>query len=332
MEKLLTVKNLKVSFTTDRGIFPAVRGLDFEVARGEVLGLVGESGCGKSVTVMSLLRILPNPSSIISADQITLGDTDLSSGDEHKLMKARGLKASYIFQEPMSALNPVLTVERQLSEAILLHEPQASSISDRVSDLLTQVGIASPRERMHSYPHELSGGMRQRVMIAMALSCNPELLIADEPTTALDVTVQAQILHLLKKLQTERKMAMIFITHDLSVIANIADRIAVMYAGRIVESAKTDVFFKNPKHPYSHALLGAIPHRGLAHKQRLMNIEGKAENTLATKQSCSFANRCPYKVSECDSVTPELIDSQDGRKVACHRQSEINFTSALKNQ
>ena len=299
MDKLLEVRGLKTHFATDRGLFRAVDGISFSVPRGRTVGLVGESGCGKSVTSLSVMGLVPSPPGKVEAEAVLFGDRDVLrlSADERR--KLRGGKMSMIFQEPMTSLNPVHTIGQQIVEAILAHtamSPQAARA--RAIEMLELVRIPSPAQRIDDFPHNLSGGMRQRVMIAMALSCEPALLIADEPTTALDVTIQAQILDLLSDLQRRLGMAILIITHDLGVIAEVADQVLVMYAGQIVESADVDDLFADPQHPYTIGLLGSIP-RIDVDRERLATIEGTVPSPNNQPKGCRFAPRCPFADRRC---------------------------------
>ncbi len=297
---LLKVKDLKVEFRTEDGTVRAVDGVSFAVNRGETLGLVGESGCGKSVTALSIMRLIAHPVGKITNGQILFDGKDTLPVPENQFRKLRGNRISMIFQEPMTSLNPVFTVGDQIAEAVKLHQGLNNRDAlKKAIEMLELVGIPSPSERVYNYPHQLSGGMRQRVMIAMALSCKPDLLIADEPTTALDVTIQAQIMELMKKLQQELGMAIILITHDLGVVAETCDRVAVMYAGQIVEQANVFDLFKSPKHPYTLGLLSSVPGVipgneliGIDGKPRLKTIPGMVPNLLELKGGCRFYDRC----------------------------------------
>jgi peptide/nickel transport system ATP-binding protein/oligopeptide transport system ATP-binding protein len=317
MEKLLEVRGLRTHFHTDRGLFRAVDGIDFSVGRGRTVGLVGESGCGKSVTSLSVMGLVASPPGQVEADAILFEGRNilgLSADDRRRL---RGGKMSMIFQEPMTSLNPVHTIGQQIVEAILAHttlSPQAAKA--RAVEMLELVRIPSARQRVDDYPHLLSGGMRQRVMIAMALSCEPALLIADEPTTALDVTIQAQILDLLQDLQRRLGMAMLIITHDLGVIAEVADEVVVMYAGKIVESAPVDALFADPQHPYTIGLLGSIP-RIEVDRERLSTIEGSVPSPNNQPRGCRFAPRCPFADPRCHAEPPPLRDLGPEHRVAC---------------
>ncbi len=317
MEKLLEVRGLRTHFHTDRGLFRAVDGIDFSVGRGRTVGLVGESGCGKSVTSLSVMGLVASPPGQVEADAILFEGRDVLGLSPDERRRLRGGKMSMIFQEPMTSLNPVHTIGQQIVEAILAHtqlSPQAAKA--RAIEMLELVRIPSAKQRVDDYPHLLSGGMRQRVMIAMALSCEPALLIADEPTTALDVTIQAQILDLLQDLQRRLGMAMLIITHDLGVIAEIADEVVVMYAGKIVESAPVDALFADPQHPYTIGLLGSIP-RIEVDRERLSTIEGSVPSPNNQPKGCRFAPRCPFADTRCHLEPPPLRDLGPEHRVAC---------------
>jgi peptide/nickel transport system ATP-binding protein len=317
MEKLLEVRGLRTHFHTDRGLFRAVDGIDFSVGRGRTVGLVGESGCGKSVTSLSIMGLVASPPGQVEADAILFEGRDVLGLSADERRRLRGGKMSMIFQEPMTSLNPVHTIGQQIVEAIMAHtqlSPQAAKA--RAIEMLDLVRIPSAKQRVDDYPHLLSGGMRQRVMIAMALSCEPALLIADEPTTALDVTIQAQILDLLQDLQRRLGMAMLIITHDLGVIAEIADEVVVMYAGKIVESAPVDALFADPQHPYTIGLLGSIP-RIEVDRERLSTIEGSVPSPNNQPKGCRFAPRCPFADPRCHVEPPPLRDLGPEHRVAC---------------
>jgi len=321
-EPLLRIENLRTVFHTDDGDVTAVNGVTLDVRPGETLGLVGESGCGKSVTAMSVLRLIPSPPGEVVAGRMLFRGEDLLRVSESRMRQIRGNEISMVFQEPMTALNPVYSVGNQIDEAIRLHQKvDRREARRRTIMMLENVGIPSPRERVDAYPHQLSGGMRQRVMIAMALSCRPSLLIADEPTTALDVTIQAQILDLLRKLQAEMGMAILLITHDLGVVAEMADRVVVMYAGRVMEEAPVRQLYKSPRHPYTRALLASIP-SGLV-KGRLAVIPGSVPPPFATPPGCPFHPRCSFALDVCRNVVPELEIVEGEHSVRCHRWREI---------
>lgn len=312
-EKILEVKNLQTSFFTEGGEVRAVDGVSFNVYPGKTLGIVGESGCGKSVTSLSIMRLIQSPPGKIVGGEILYQGRDLLKLNMGDMRRIRGNEISMIFQEPMTSLNPVFTIGNQIRETIALHQKGLSrkDIADKAVEMLKLVGIPAPDKRVEDYPHQLSGGMRQRVMIAMALSCNPKILIADEPTTALDVTIQAQILDLLRSLQEKVGMAMILITHDLGVVAEVADEVMVMYAGKIAEQGEVKEIFAHPKHPYTKGLLNSIPTlskdpTGKIKKKRLEPIPGIVPNMLELPQGCRFQERCTYVVDECRGKEPDL--------------------------
>lgn len=318
LERILEVSDLQTVFWSRRSRIYAVNGVSFHLNRGELLGVVGESGSGKSVTMMSLMKLLPTPPAEIASGQVRLGDRDLLSLDPREMRKVRGGEVGFIFQDPMTSLNPVLTVGYQLAEPLRKHRGLSrSEARKRAIELLSLVGIPSPRDRIDDYPHQFSGGMRQRVMIAIALACEPKVLIADEPTTALDVTIQAQILELVKKLRHEIGMSIIWITHDLGVVAGIADRVMVMYGGLIVECATVDDLFANPRHPYTRALLETIPRADMAGQERLKSIGGQPPHLTAFPASCPFASRCPHVFARCRSERPPLMAVSEGHDAAC---------------
>ena len=298
-DSVLEVRDLRTYFHTEEGVARAVDGVSFAVGRGQTLGLVGESGCGKSVSAFSIMRLVPDPPGRIEAGQILLRGRDLLALDEEEMRRVRGDDIAMIFQEPMTSLNPVLTCGFQIAEAVVLHQQvPMQEARARAVEMLQLVGIPAPEQRIDEYPHQLSGGMRQRVMIAMALSCNPDVLLADEPTTALDVTIQAQILELLESLQQSLQMAIVMITHDLGVIAETADQVAVMYAGQIVEYAETQLLFTRPRHPYTRGLLRSIP-RLDDEQERLDIIPGVVPDARAFPPGCRFAPRCPLADAHC---------------------------------
>ena len=316
-EPLLSVEDLRVKFWTNRGTVYAVNGISFEVAAGETLGIVGESGCGKSVTSLALLGILSRAGRVTSGSAI-FGGRDLLQLDDQQLRKIRGREIAMIFQDPMSSLNPVLTVGRQIREALEIHFDMERRPADRrAAELLDQVGIPSARQRLGDYPHQFSGGMRQRAMIAMALTNDPKLLIADEPTTALDVTIQAQILDLLRELVSDGDTSLILITHDLGVVAGICERVHVMYAGTFVETGSVDQVFAAPQHPYTYGLLRSVPRLDTARRQALQPIAGSPRNMLSPPDSCPFAPRCPNRIQVCTEVLPELEPVEPGHSIAC---------------
>ena len=318
-DPLLDVRDLSVEFDGQAGRFRAVDGVSFNVSRGEVLGIVGESGCGKSVTSLALMGLLPRRTATIPSGTALFEGLDLLRLAPHEMRRLRGRRLSMIFQEPMSSLNPVHTVGDQIVEAILAHERVGRrEARRRAIALLDQVGIPAARQRIDSYPHELSGGMRQRVMIAMALSLNPALVIADEPTTALDVTIQAQILELLRDLRREFGTAIVIITHDLGVVAELAERVVVMYAGRVVETAPIEQIFARPEHPYTVGLLASIPTLG-ERRRRLATIPGTVPNPFSSPQGCRFAPRCPFALQDCRTDDPPLRSLRADHWVACGR-------------
>jgi oligopeptide/dipeptide ABC transporter ATP-binding protein len=323
-DPLLRVSDLVVGFESGGVISRAVDGVSLDVHRGRTLGIVGESGCGKSVTAFSIMRLLPQPHGRILGGKIEFEGKDLAKADEPELHRVRGGRIGMVFQEPLSALNPVQSIGRQLSEVLLLHKPitRKQALSEAVS-LLGKVGIPSPEVRVGEYPHQLSGGMRQRVVIAMALSCNPSLLIADEPTTALDVTIQAQILDLMLSLQRELGMAIVLITHDLGVIAQVCDEVVVMYAGRVAEQGPVDEIFRHPTHPYTRGLLASIPRLSTARKSRLPTIEGAVPGLSEMPPGCRFQNRCPFVEQRCRDVRPPLEEVTTGHAVSCLRWREL---------
>lgn len=322
---LLAVDNLAVSFETDEGVVDVIDGVSLSIDRAETLGLVGESGCGKSVTALAIMGLLPKPAGRVTGGAIHFEDRDLTKQTSEELSEVRGNEIAMIFQEPMTALNPVHRVGRQLAESYRLHHPQASNRDVRIEALrlLEHVGIPAADRRLEDYPHQLSGGMRQRVMIAMALASQPKVLIADEPTTALDVTIQAQILQLLRDLQQEHGMSVIFITHDLGVIAELSSRVVVMYAGRVVEEADVHAVFESPLHPYTQGLLSSIPRLESVSKSTLPTIPGVVPNIEDLPLGCRFSNRCQHAQDMCSSVKPELEDAGSAHTVSCLRWQEL---------
>ena len=326
---LLEVDRLQTHFGTPDGVVRAVEGLSFHIEAGETVAIVGESGCGKSVTSMSILRLVAEPPGRI-AGQIRFEGRDLLKLSDAEMRAIRGKEISMIFQEPMTSLNPVLTVGRQIGETVRLHEGvSASQAESRAVEMLTLVGIPAPARRVREYPHQLSGGMRQRVMIAMALACNPKLLIADEPTTALDVTIQAQILDLMRDLKSRVGAAIMLITHDLGVVAETAQRVVVMYAGRKVEEGGVREIFARPLHPYTQGLLGAVPKLGSSlagsGRSKLTEIGGQVPSLRAAIVGCAFAGRCPMVTDLCRAVAPAVEEKTPGHSAACHyaRRSEM---------
>lgn len=324
-ERLLDIRELKTHFDTRDGVVKAVDGVTLHIDRGEVLGLVGESGCGKSVTSLSIMGLVPHPGGVV-AGEILFDGKNIVDMKESELQKLRGEHISMIFQQPGSALNPVQRAGIQIKEVFKLHRDWSSAVEDeKVIDMLTQVGIPDPESRAKAHPHELSGGMAQRVMIAMALACEPELLIADEPTTALDVTIQAQILDLIRKLKDESRTAVLLITHDLGVVAEMADRVAVMYAGEIVEETDVSTLFKRPLHPYTQGLIGSIPILG-ALTDELATIPGVVPSLIDLPVGCRFAARCAARVEHnleiCTEQKPELLEIEEAHQVRCWLYSQ----------
>jgi oligopeptide/dipeptide ABC transporter ATP-binding protein len=316
---VLEVRGLRTTFDMPGGVFPAVDGVDLELREAETLGVVGESGCGKSVTALSILRLLPEPPAHIAAGEVIFEGRDLLQLPREEMRAIRGDRISMIFQEPMTSLNPVFTIGNQIAETLQVHTDQKRrQRRERVQELLELVGISEPARRMKDYPHQLSGGMRQRVMIAMALACNPSVLIADEPTTALDVTIQAQILELLDGLKARFRMAVMLITHDLGVVAETAQRVAVLYAGRVVESGPVADLFRAPRHPYTQGLLLAMPGGPIPHAARLHVIPGVVPDLASIGLGCRFRERCARALDRCKEHDPELVTGPGGRAVACH--------------
>ncbi len=320
-ERLLDVKNLKTYFFTDEGVVRAVDGVDLHIDQSETLGVVGESGCGKSVTALSIMKLIPQPPGKIVEGEILYNGVNLVNLPSNKMRKIRGKEISMVFQEPMTSLNPVFTCGEQIAEALRLHEGLGRrDAMDKTVDMLKLVHIPNAERRVKEYPHQLSGGMRQRIMIAMALSCNPKLLIADEPTTALDVTIQAQILELLNELKSKLKMAVMLITHDMGVIAETAQRVVVMYAAKVAEEAPVGELFKEPLHPYTQGLLRSIPRIDLAatERRRLETIPGTVPTLRGDiAPGCRFAPRCPFVKSVCTEKDPVLKEVKPGHKVSC---------------
>ena len=318
MAPLLQIKDLRTSFFTDDGVVRAVDGVTYDVEAGETLGLVGESGCGKSVSALSILRLIPSPPGKIVGGEVIFEGEDLLKVDENEIRHIRGNEIAMVFQEPMTSLNPVLTIGRQLTEALELHmKMDSSAATQRAIQLLEMVGISDAESRVGDYPHQFSGGMRQRVMIAMALSCNPKLLLADEPTTALDVTIQAQVLEILARLSRELGTAIVIITHNLGVVARYADRVNVMYAGRIVETAAAGTLYKDPRHPYTVGLLKSVPRLDQTRKTKLEVIEGVPPDLINVPQGCSFYPRCTFRVDRCKEEVPPLMQVGEKHQAAC---------------
>jgi oligopeptide transport system ATP-binding protein len=315
---LLDVKGLRTQFFTQDGVVNAVNGVSFYVEEGETLGIVGESGCGKSVSVLSVMRLIPQPPGKIVDGEVLFDGRDLLKVNEDEIRSVRGNKIAMIFQDPMTSLNPVLTIGRQIGEALELHLHMKKEESrQRSAELLAMVGIPQAEARLDDYPHQFSGGMRQRAMIAMGLACNPQLLIADEPTTALDVTIQAQIVDLVKRLRDEIGMAVIWITHDLGVVAGLADRVMVMYAGFAVEEAPVKEVYADPRHPYTIGLLGSLPRLDEIRDEKLQSIEGLPPDLIDLPKGCPFAARCVYAIDKCLEERPELEPVGPRHRIAC---------------
>ncbi len=333
-EVVLDVQNLKTYFKTDAGIVKAVDGVSFTLHKGQTLGIVGESGCGKSVTNLSIMRLIPSPPGKVVGGEAIFEGTDILALDEKEMRTIRGNKISMIFQDPMTSLNPFLRISTQMIETIRLHTKGISKKEalERSIEMLKLVGIPSAEQRVHAYPHQFSGGMRQRVMIAMALSCNAEILIADEPTTALDVTIQAQILELIKNLSKKMGTSVIVITHDLGVVAGMCDEVCVMYAGRIVEKAETEKLYAFPAHPYTEGLIRSVPRMDTTKKgQRLYSIEGQPPNVIDLPPCCPFHPRCPKAMDVCRASYAPITDLGGGHEVACWLyNSEEEKAAALK--
>jgi peptide/nickel transport system ATP-binding protein len=326
-DALLEIRDLKTHFRSDEGMVHAVDGVDLTIARGETLCVVGESGSGKTVTALSVLKLIPMPPGRIVGGEILWQGKDLALLNAAEMNRVRAKEIAIVFQEPMTSLNPVYTVGDQLSEVIQLHQGLGRRAAlDRAIEMLSLVNIPSPQRRVHDYPHHFSGGMRQRVMIAMALSCNPKLLIADEPTTALDVTIQAQILDLLQEMKSRLGMSIMLITHAMGVVAEVAQRVVVMYAGKVVEEAPVERLFGNPAHPYTQGLIRSIPRIDLAaeRKQRLETIAGTVPKLINPPVGCRFAPRCRFAIDECSRAQPPLREIEPGHKVACIRAGETS--------
>ena len=324
MATLLQVNGLKTHFYTMGGVVKAVDGITYDLEEGETLGLVGESGCGKSVSALSLMRLIPDPPGKTIEGEVLFDGEDILRIDMDDMRRIRGGRMTMVFQEPMTSLNPVLTVERQLTETLQLHKGMAAEEAKREGvDLLVRVGIPDPEKRIKQYPHQFSGGMRQRVMIAMALSCNPRLIIADEPTTALDVTIQAQILELMKSLTTEFGVALIVITHNLGVVARYADRVNIMYAGKIIERGTSVEIYSNPRHPYTVGLLRSVPRLDLPRRAKLDPIEGQPPDLINVPEGCAFRARCQFAVDKCATDIPPLTMVKEGHHSACWRADEL---------
>jgi len=318
MSTLLSVRGLETRFYTQDGVVQAVNGISYALDEGATLGIVGESGCGKSVSVLSMMRLIPSPPGKITGGEVLFEGRDLLKMEREELRQVRGNKIAMIFQDPMTSLNPVLTIGRQLTEALEIHlKMDHAEATERSIELLERVGIPLADQRIKDYPHQFSGGMRQRVMIAMALSCNPQILIADEPTTALDVTIQAQIVDLIKRLRDEIGMTVIWITHDLGVVAGLADQVNVMYAGYIVEMGSVDDIYDHPRHPYTIALLGSLPRLDQAGHQRLRSIDGLPPDLVSLPPGCPFAPRCDHVLDRCLAENPSLESVGPDHTAAC---------------
>jgi len=325
---LLEVKDLKTHFFTEEGVVKAVDGISYDLEAGETLGLVGESGCGKSVSALSLMRLIPDPPGKIVDGEILFEGEDILKINTEEMRRIRGSKIAMVFQEPMTSLNPVLTIERQLTETLELHKGMTRAQARRESvALLVRVGIPDPNQRIKQYPHQFSGGMRQRVMIAMALSCNPRLIIADEPTTALDVTIQAQILELMKSLTIEFGVALIVITHNLGVIARYADRVNIMYAGKIIERGSAQEIYSNPRHPYTVGLLKSVPRLDQPRRSRLEPIEGQPPDLIHLPEGCAFRPRCRWAVDKCGREVPPLMWAGETHWSACWQADLLGPTA-----
>ena len=327
--RLLEVNNLTTHFFTSDGVVKAVDGINYHLDEGEILGIVGESGCGKSVSALSLMRLVADPPGKIVDGEVTFEDKDLLQLGDAEMRSIRGNRMAMVFQEPMTSLNPVLTIGRQITETLELHQNMTKSQArERAVELIRMVGISDAGSRLTDYPHQFSGGMRQRVMIAMALSCNPKLIIADEPTTALDVTIQAQILELMRELAQQFGTALIIITHNLGVVARYAHRVVVMYAGKIIETGTAAEIYKNPRHPYTLGLLKSVPRLDEAVRTSLDPIEGLPPDLVDLPVGCSFRPRCPYAFDRCTQETPYLMEHSEAHTTACWRHEELTELKA----
>lgn len=321
MKNVLEVSDLHVTFRSEHQEVKAIRGVDFTVKEGEVIAFVGESGSGKSVTFQSIMRLLPTPPANIDKGKILYNGRDLTKVSESEMQKIRGKEIAMIFQDPMTSLNPTIRIGKQIAESLMKHQKLSfQDAKKRAVELLKMVGIPSPLERVNQFPHQFSGGMRQRAMIAMALACSPKLLIADEPTTALDVTIQAQIIDLLKDLQNNTGSSIVFITHDLGVVAEIADRVVVMYAGKVVETGTLDEIFYHPQHPYTWGLLASMPRLDQSRDQDLASIPGTPPSLVNPPVGCPFTSRCPHAMRICQEQMPEVTKSSESHHVACWLQ------------
>ena len=327
--RLLEVNNLTTHFFTSDGVVKAVDGINYHLDEGEILGIVGESGCGKSVSALSLMRLVADPPGKIVDGEVTFEDKELLQLGDAEMRSIRGNRMAMVFQEPMTSLNPVLTIGRQITETLELHQNMTKSQArERAVELIRMVGISDAGSRLSDYPHQFSGGMRQRVMIAMALSCNPKLIIADEPTTALDVTIQAQILELMRELAQQFGTALIIITHNLGVVARYAHRVVVMYAGKIIETGTAAEIYSNPRHPYTLGLLNSVPRLDEAVKASLDPIEGLPPDLVDLPVGCSFQPRCPYAFDRCTQETPYLMEHSEAHTTACWRHEELTELKA----
>jgi oligopeptide transport system ATP-binding protein len=325
MATLLDVKDLTTRFYTDEGVVHAVNGISYDMQEGETLGIVGESGCGKSVHALSIMRLIPSPPGKVERGEVCFAGRDILKVSENEMRRIRGAQIAMVFQDPMTSLNPVYTVGSQIMEALMLHHAMdRNQARQRAGELLEMVGIPAARQRVDDYPHQFSGGMRQRAMIAMALSCQPQLLIADEPTTALDVTIQAQIVELVKRLQSELGMAIMWITHDLGIVAELAQRVNVMYAGYIIERGSVRDIFKRTSHPYTLGLLGSLPRLDEAPGTKLVSIPGLPPDLIALPVGCPFAARCPFVIERCREAMPPLEKAEgEDHTVACWRWPDV---------
>ncbi len=324
MADLLVVKDLATHFFTESGVVKAVDGVSYDIEEGETLALVGESGCGKSVSALSLMRLIPNPPGKTVAGEVIFEGEDLLKMSDQDMRHIRGNRMSMIFQEPMTSLNPVLTIGRQITESLELHlKMDRQAARERAAELLSLVGIPDAMRRLDDYPHQFSGGMRQRVMIAMGLTCNPRLLIADEPTTALDVTIQAQILELIQRLSTELGLAVLIITHNLGVVARYAHRVNVMYAGKIIERGDAEDIYTRPKHPYTHGLLKSVPRLDQPKKEKLDPIQGMPPDLISLPPGCAFRPRCPFATARCETDIPPLTAVGEGHVAACWESDKL---------
>ncbi|MFD2672330.1 ABC transporter ATP-binding protein [Marinicrinis sediminis] len=318
MERLLEVNDLQVSFQVRDGEVQAVRDVSFHVKKGEAVGIVGESGCGKSVTAQSIMKLIPSPPAVFKGGEILFNGQNLLRYSEKEMQKVRGKEIGMIFQDPMTSLNPTLTIGKQITESLIKHQGMSQKEADlRAIEMLKLVGIPNPDKRLGQYPHEFSGGMRQRAMIAIALACNPSLLIADEPTTALDVTIQAQILRLMKDLQQTLDTSIIMITHDLGVVAELCDRVVVMYAGKVVEEGTIEEIFTRPKHPYTRGLLRSVPRLDQPKDEDLIPIFGTPPDLIKPPVGCAFADRCPEAMKVCKAIDPTFYETSDTQKARC---------------